>query len=302
MQTQQLRYFLEVASTLNITKAARNLYISQSSLSQQIINLEKELDLPLLVRHSKSVTLTDAGEQFAQHATRIVNGMEQLSELMNRYSMLQEGTLRIGVLFIAGYLDLYRVLALYKERHPGLNYKLTVGGSVELLNQLLNRSIHAGFIICYENRLQQHDELFYHKIVDDYYTVAVSKRNPLSKKKKLKMEDLKNEPIIMPAPSSEFRSRVEQQFSRAGVEPNILCESSQTAVVTQLIEQNLGVGFVSSSIAAKLEVPDVKFLPLENTLQRSIYYVTPKELLDYPAIHSLTEFIEQYPFAYDKSL
>ena len=64
MQTQQLRYFLEVAKTKNITIAARNLYISQPSLSQQIINLEKELEIPLLIRHSKSVALTDAGEQF----------------------------------------------------------------------------------------------------------------------------------------------------------------------------------------------------------------------------------------------
>ena len=64
MQIQQLRYFIEVARTGNISTAAKNLFISQPSLSQQIINLEKKLEIQLLIRHSKSVCLSDAGEQF----------------------------------------------------------------------------------------------------------------------------------------------------------------------------------------------------------------------------------------------
>ena len=65
MQLSQMRYFLEIARTGNISAAARNLYLSQPSLSQAIKSLEEELGIQLLVRHSKSVSLTDAGEQFA---------------------------------------------------------------------------------------------------------------------------------------------------------------------------------------------------------------------------------------------
>lgn len=61
MQLQQLRYFIEVAQTGSISTAAKNLYLSQPSLSQQIINLEKELGISLLIRHSRSVSLSDAG-------------------------------------------------------------------------------------------------------------------------------------------------------------------------------------------------------------------------------------------------
>lgn len=68
MQLQQLRYFIEVAQTGSISTAAKNLYLSQPSLSQQIINLEKELGISLLIRHSRSVSLSDAGEQFLVHA------------------------------------------------------------------------------------------------------------------------------------------------------------------------------------------------------------------------------------------
>lgn len=295
MQTQQLRYFLEVAKTKNITTAARNLYISQPSLSQQIMNLEKELDIPLLIRHSKSVSLTDAGEQFAMHAMRIVNGMEQLSELMQRHSLLKEGTLQIGMLFIGGYVNLFQVLDDYRLQYPGMKYRFTIDGSSALINKLLDRSIHAAFLIGSENQLRLHEELHYQKVLDDYYIAVVSTRSPLCTKEVLSIEDLKEQPIIMPDPSSAFRRRLDQLFARAGLEPNIVCETSQTDLVSQLVRQNFGVGFFSCSIARSLQGSDLAAIPLEHTLYRSIYYVTLKELLDYPSIQSFTEFVEQYP-------
>lgn len=100
MQMQQLRYFLEIAKEKNISAAAKNLYLSQPSLSQQMRKLEEELEVPLLIRHSKSVSLTDAGEQFALHARRILGGVDQLSELMYKQSLLEAGTLKIGLLWL----------------------------------------------------------------------------------------------------------------------------------------------------------------------------------------------------------
>ena len=78
MQIQQLRYFIEIARTGSMSAAAKNLFIAQPSLSQQISKLEKELGIPLFIRHSKFVSLSDAGEQFLLHAQRIVGEVEQL--------------------------------------------------------------------------------------------------------------------------------------------------------------------------------------------------------------------------------
>ena len=71
MQIHQLRYVLAVAENKSFSAAAKKLFLAQPSLSQQIINLEKELGIALFVRHPKSVTLTDAGEQFLKSARRI---------------------------------------------------------------------------------------------------------------------------------------------------------------------------------------------------------------------------------------
>ena len=78
MELRTLRYFVTVAEELNITRAAKILRISQPPLSSQLKNLEEELDIQLLVRHSKSVSLTDAGEQFAAQAEK--NRAAQIGE------------------------------------------------------------------------------------------------------------------------------------------------------------------------------------------------------------------------------
>lgn len=294
MQINQLRYVLETAKEKSISAAAKKLFLSQPSLSQQIINLEKELGIPLFVRHSKSVALTDAGEQFVKSAQRIINETDQLTDLMKKYSLLEHGTLRIGMLWVAGYLNLPRILTDYHELHPGISYSLKVEGSNTLLQMLLARSINGAFIISTDAALRNKEELYYQKILDDYYVAVVSNNNPLSQKNILTIEDLQAENIIMPAKESAFRKELEQVFDRHFVSPDILCETSQSDIVMQLAAQNLAVGFSSNSIAQALKTDGLSIIPLEESLMRTIYYVTLKELLDYPVVQSFTEFVRFY--------
>lgn len=294
MQINQLRYVLETAKEKSISAAAKKLFLSQPSLSQQIINLEKELGIPLFVRHSKSVALTDAGEQFVKSAQRIINETDQLTDLMKKYSLLEHGTLRIGMLWVAGYLNLPRILTDYHHIHSGITYSLKVEGSNTLLQMLLARSINGAFIISTDAALRSNEELYYQKIMDDYYVAVISDKNPLSEKKILTIEDLQAENVIMPAKESAFRKELEQVFDRHFVSPDILCETSQSDIVMQLAAQNLAVGFSSNSIAQALKTDGLSIIPLEESLMRTIYYVTLKELLDYPVVQSFTEFVRFY--------
>ena len=80
MQLQQLRYFLEIAKDKSISAAAKNLYISQPSLSQQIINLEKELGIIIFNRSGRGVTLTNDGTEFLMYARQIYGQYESVVE------------------------------------------------------------------------------------------------------------------------------------------------------------------------------------------------------------------------------
>ena len=154
MQFNQLRYVLEAADKKSFSAAAKSLFVSQPSLSQQIMNLEKELGIPLFIRHSKSVSLTEAGEYFVQSARRILNDTEQLKYSMLKYSSLQTGTLKLGMLWIGGYLNLPQLITDYHDQHPLVTCHLDVEGSKTLFHILKARDLHAIFIIGSEKQLR----------------------------------------------------------------------------------------------------------------------------------------------------
>ena len=102
----------------------------------------------------------------------------------------------------------------------------------------------------------------------------------------------------MPAKTSSFRRELDQFFNQAGFNPHILCESSQSDIVLQIASHNFGIGFSSYSIARALRIPHLTIVPMKPMINRTIYYVTLKKLLDYPSIQSFTKFVKQYDFSH----
>ncbi len=294
MQLQQLRYFIEVAQTGSISTAAKNLYLSQPSLSQQIINLEKELGISLLIRHSRSVSLSDAGEQFLVHARRIVGETEQLSELMQKHSLLQTGTLHIGMLWIANHLNLLDILSDYKKIYTGLQYELTIDGSLSLLEKLSMRKLHAAFIIGNEHALAQQKDLFFRKIQEEHYVAVVPAESPLAGRESLSVQELRDVPLILPDKKSALYRHLQQYFDQYYIKPNCICHTSRTDVVISLVSHGFGVGFSSYSIAWKFSSENFRIIALEEGLKRTIFYATLTELLDYPSIRTFTRYVIHY--------
>lgn len=295
MQLQQIRYVLAAAEKKSFSAAAKALFLSQPSLSQQIMHLEKELGVALFIRHSKSVSLTEAGEQFVSSAQRIINEIDLLTDTMKKYSLLEAGTLRIGLLWIAGYLQLSKVITDYHQLFPRISYQLHVEGSNTLLKMLSDRQINAAFVIM-SSDLSSQEDFYCHKLMNDYYVAVVSADHPLADKSVLSIRDLDGVDILMPAKESAFRKDIERVFSDHHVSPNILCETSQSDIVMQLASQNLAVGFSSRSIAEKLLTPKCRIIPLEVRLSRPVYYVTLRELLNVPTVRSFTDFVKSYSF------
>ena len=221
--------------------------------------------------------------------------MDQLSENMKKYSVLEAGTLRVGMLWIAGYLRLPRVITDYHRLFPGIRYQLHVEGSNTLLAMLDSRQINAAFVIG-SDTISAREEYDCHKLMDDYYVAVMSREHPLAGKPLLSISDLDGKDILMPAKESAFRRDIEQVFSDHHITPNVICETSQSDIVMQLASQNLAVGFSSRSIAEKLLTPECCIVPLEVRLSRPIYYVTLRELIDVPAVRSFTEFVRTYHF------
>lgn len=296
MRMSHLRYFLEVSRTKNISLAAKNLHLSQPSLSFAIKTLEDELGIPLLIRHSHSVSLTEAGEQFASHAERIVGSADQLRDLMHRHSNLLAGNLRLGMLWIGGYMNLFSLLNGFKAIAPAVSYELVFDGSSVLMRKLLGRSLHGAFVISSPHVLEQYRDIHSVKLSEEEYMLLVPENNPLSSRPSVRMQDLHRQTIIMPSETTLLNRQLSLLFQENGITPHILCSTSQSDIIGQIVGEGLAVGFASSTIAKKI-CPEncrvAEFEPSEK-IYRMIYFITLNELLDYPLTKAFSDFIETY--------
>lgn len=147
MEMRQLRYFAAVAQTGHMTRAAEQLGIQQPPLSQQIHALERELGLALFRRHPRGMALTDAGRQFQVEATRMLLGMEAMSQRMARVAQGQEGTLAIGFTSsAAAHRFMPELLRAFRRLHPKVELQLREENAAELTEALSAGRLHCALL------------------------------------------------------------------------------------------------------------------------------------------------------------
>lgn len=148
MEIRQLRYFIAVADTLSFSRAAESVYLSQSALSRQIMDLEREVGLPLLRRSTRQVELTDAGRALQKSAKELISRWEKmLPEVRNQVSEEQQAlalTIGVDARALADPARRKRFLtALYEMRrsYPGLRMLLRNQDYQELMKGLSDQSL-----------------------------------------------------------------------------------------------------------------------------------------------------------------
>lgn len=117
MNTRQVEYVLAIAEEKSISKAAERLYISQSSLSQALIKLEKELGLPLFIRGKKELTLTDAGDIYIRGAKKVLDIRDETYAAMKKLSSLETKTVSIGISFHKGMDRFLIASSIFQKRY-----------------------------------------------------------------------------------------------------------------------------------------------------------------------------------------
>src|SRR5881398_3208359 len=124
MELRQLRYVVAVADHLHFTRAAEALHVAQPALSQQIRRLERELDLQLFARTSRTVALTEPGAAVVERARRVLGEVDAIAEDLDAMRGILRGRVELGSMQSLGPFDLPRLLADFHARHPGVDVVL----------------------------------------------------------------------------------------------------------------------------------------------------------------------------------
>ncbi|WP_134531171.1 LysR family transcriptional regulator [Budvicia aquatica] len=143
MELRQIYYVIEVAKWNSFTKAAEVINITQPSLSQQISKLEKKYNIKIFDRTTRFVVPTDLGERFIEDAKLLINAVEGFNnKVMTRQHQIN-GTFRIGVERVIGYLNLYSLISAFQEKFPDVVITIIEGDTKNLILDMVNGVIDA---------------------------------------------------------------------------------------------------------------------------------------------------------------
>ncbi|MGJ7528078.1 LysR family transcriptional regulator [Variovorax sp. GB1P17] len=147
MDIRALKYFVAVAGTGHMTRAAEQLGIQQPPLSLQIKALERELGVLLFKRHPRGVALTDAGRLFQVEALRMLQDMDAMKQRMARVASGQAGTLAFGFTSsAAAHRFMPEALRAFRRAHPGVELQLREDNAAELTEALAAGRLHCGLL------------------------------------------------------------------------------------------------------------------------------------------------------------
>jgi len=232
MEIRQLQYFVKAAETMNFTEAAGAVFITQSTLSQQIKQLEDELGMLLFDRIGRHVRITEAGHIFLTHARKILNEVQKGKQAITELSNAATGELNLGVSYAFTSL-LLPALAPFSNKYPGIKIFITYGSPEELEKKL--RLAELDMILAFHNPSDDED-LEMQVLFSSSVVMVVAKNNPLAKLDKISLEELARQELILPGKGFSSRDFINALFYKNKITPNIRIELNDVHSLLSLIQ------------------------------------------------------------------
>lgn len=231
MELRQLKYFVKAAELQNFTEASTALFITQSTLSQQIKQLEDELGIPLFDRIAKRVRLTEAGKTFLPYASKTLKdadeGKTMLKDLMN----MNTGSLTIGVTY--GLTDLLTKAILdFSIQYPNVKLEIVFGTTQELLAKLEMGKLDLLLSFSQEKKkgLYTVAPLFTSNL-----SVIVHEQHPLANQTRIKLKDLGLLPLLLPSVGYSIRNYLDELLTSHQQTLDIKMEANDINTILQLV-------------------------------------------------------------------
>lgn len=291
MELWQLRTFRAVAETLNFTKAAERLNLTQSAVSHQIKALEKDLGEPLFIRTKRGVKLSQAGKTALEYAERILDEAQALRERISGREHSPVGRVRAAaatqafVHLFAGFFE------SFMRRQPGieLTFRTTVS-TEQTVNDILNGAIDVGFasMPVYSPALKV-TELFKDELI-----LIVGHSHHLANKQIATVKEIERERLILFEQGASIRRATDNFFKRVGISPMLALESNDTYFIKLMVEHGLGISLLPSW-AVRDEVAAGKLSQLrvaDHQLQRSVAMVSLARFQPSPTRSFLTYILD----------
>ncbi|MCM1067539.1 MAG: LysR substrate-binding domain-containing protein [Muribaculaceae bacterium] len=272
MELRQLRYFAKVAETLNFSEAAKALCVTQSTLSQQVKQLETELGTELLIRTSHSVSLTEAGSELLPAAIQTLRDAELCAVKINDLNKLSAGTLSIGVTYSFSPI-LTETLISFMRLYPRIKLNIYYKPMAELMDLLRERVVD--FVLAFRpTRAVEGVES--HILFQNHLAVIVGEHHPLAAKASISLDELAAYDLALPSPGLQARNAFDRLLSPHR-QFRVRIELNEVNILLKLIRSTMLASVLSEATihnekgvkAIRIDLPDNEMDGCVHTLRNA---------------------------------
>ena len=252
MNLHQFRFVQEAARrNLNLTEAAKALHTSQPGVSKAIIELEEELGIEIFARHGKRLKrITEPGQHVLRSIQIIMGELGNLKRIGEQYSSQDSGTFSIATTHTQARYVLPEKVAALRRAFPQVNISLHQGAPDQVARMLLDDVAEIGIAT---ESLQDYAELVTLPCYEWQHMLVLPLEHPLARKEHISLQDIASEPLITYHPSFTGRTKIDNAFAHAQLEPRIALEAIDSDVIKTYVRLGMGVG-----IAAEMAVEDIQ--------------------------------------------
>ena len=284
MEINQMRYFLEVASTQHVTRSAERLHIAQPALSKAIHNLEQELGVPLFASKGRNIVLTEYGKYLQEKMSGIISEIDDLPQELKSMADRENATIHLKVLAASTLIT--DAIIEYRRKHPKINFQLMQNDQSKIYDiSVTTERVKSEEIFNSENRFELIEKIF----------LAFPAEHRLAKREKINLTEVEKDGFISLMGSKQLRWICDKFCRQAGFEPRIIFESDNPAAVKNMVCSNMGICFWPEFSWGNLQKGSAVLLEIEQPLcEREIIFKCRENKLDNRAVRDFFEFLQEF--------
>ena len=239
MTIEDLKDFVALYQTRNVSDAAVELLMTQSALSKRIHAMEDELTTKLIsTKNKRHLVITESGEVFFRYAETILTQYDLLTQELSEYRELKKGTLHIGSVPVMSQYGLMTKMSQFMADYPQINIRLEELEGVDLLENLQSKQLDLGILRNVQTQLLNKSQFHFIDIDQDELKVVLPANHRLAKQDQISIEDLRDIDVVVLSPGSGIYERIGKLYQQAGFTPNIRFTTTHIETLMGIIENS----------------------------------------------------------------
>ncbi len=288
---QHLMYFLVAADTGNFTTAADQMFVTQSTLTKAMNNLEGTLGVPLFEKKGRNIRLTSYGENFYEDLKEITGRMSDSIHHLHDMIDLKSGNITISGSYTMCAEYLPHKIRKFRKDYPEIDFSIKYTGTSFILKQLIEGTTELGFCGDYDVNSKQYEMIERFKVKEEELIVIVPPQCRYSNAGEITdFSVFRKEPFIVNSRSNTGTNYVfNRMCEEAGFKPHIAFESNDDHTMIGMVASGLGIAVIANS--PSLLVNKVTPLHFKHPPVKNQYMVYNRERDISPLVKSFIDFI-----------